>query len=907
MTKEEFLEKFWIEDEKTFDWQSISKLKINYSDEISKLLLDYILENNPSSLNEEREIKVWNTLFYLITGIRVYGNNKFLTKLNNLKINFLREKYFSQIDIDSKSWLDMIIKNCFELKDNEQTITTILNLKKLSIETKKDYIRKNSEQINKKILNYIHDDKIKSIIKDIVFEYEENINNHFEKNDLLKIEIKNDDDDSAYKKFVDNISNCHQKFIEKVNKETERWNDLKKNHSSSFKKRKLDKLKNIIDEKEKIIEEIENKKNLIKDYEQEININKDYIEEILKERKAESVEKIEEKIKQEIKEKKKYIEELKDDINKIKHELGKDNVKKIENYEDEIEWLEKEIDEEEGIILDINWEKNCIEEILEEIYNGKSIQKIKEEIDEEKKSLIIEKEWKKEILKEIDGKGYIKKIRDKIKEKEKQIEEIEQQIKIKERRIKEIEDEFELNNELKEISAYKYEIEWAQEEIDEEEGMIDEIKKNKEQIEEIEQEIKTERKWIEENKKEIEKYEKLKNKKGKLLSSIKIKNISPENLSIKSPLTVFHSDWGGGKTFFFEELVLWFNKNKDEKIKKIKVINLWKHIHQQTNIIKEFNNILIKSISYSLPKKSKFLFFFSKIWKYLWWFNEKFKNSLKGRWWWFAHFISGILFKFTSYEKLIYKLSRKMETTIIIFDNIERLENLVPEIIKIIQFYSSYYNFIFVLSMNKNAVNFSNFVNIPGEDPIDKFNTLGVWFHYKQNYKPLLRKYGIPNDAIQKINEILNQAKIEKKSNAKTVLSIRELEKLLDLHYNGYNWDEDWNKIKYNFYWFFDKKIWQNNLIKDDVKEFISYINKHYNRLNSNQNMKRLEQNDPIFDEIIKKYDENDEIIYWFNHFLEGVKNKSNEAIEINSLERIVYKYIYNEIEKKYNEIKKIK
>lgn len=413
-------------------------------------------------------------------------------------------------------------------------------------------------------------------------------------------------------------------------------------------------------------------------------------------------------------------------------------------------------------------------------------------------------------------------------------------------------------------------------------------------------------------------------KSEKLQYLTNVKNISPENLSIKSPLTIFHASWGLGKTFFIEELVLWFERNRNQKIKttkekkqsnvkkeikKIYVINLWEHIYKETDVIKEFSRIIRKVIFYALQNKwQKFCFFF-QFWKFLWWMTEKSKNSLKSKnlWGKSVHFILNIFYKLSSNEKLIHKLSLKMDKTIVVLDNIERLENLVPEVIKIIQLYSSFSNFIFVLPMNKNAIKFGDYVNNYGEDAIDKFNTLGVWFDFKPNYRELLNKYQIPNNIIPKIIQILNKEK-SNKNNDKYVLTIRELQKLLNTHYsNIYNWGKEWKEKKYNFYWLFDKKIWQNNLIKEDINSFMWYMFKYDSR--DNGNVGELSPDDPVFDEIIELDDNYEEVVDWFRKWLkskakeDALKERNNS---INFLEEKLYQYIYDSIEARYNKITQI-
>lgn len=407
------------------------------------------------------------------------------------------------------------------------------------------------------------------------------------------------------------------------------------------------------------------------------------------------------------------------------------------------------------------------------------------------------------------------------------------------------------------------------------------------------------------NEEELKKWkkEKIKNlKKTSLSKKVKkkkrkeIKSFYKQKTSIKSPLTIFDSSWGNGKTTFFESLKeKLLSSEKKLPIENIEIINLFEHIFKETDVIKEFSKIMYKIIY-----KQKFC----KLGFWILWGcfylnrNKKFQYSLKLKKWSWLEII--ILFPFWILIKAlqyiitkipikwyINKISKKIKPTILVLDEIERLENWIPEIIKIIQFYSLFSNFIFILPMNKSTINFGNFVQMPGEDPIDKFINLGVYFSYTTSYQTILIDYKFPLD---QINIIINILKTP--NNTREFLSIRELEKLLDnIHYDEYNWNDDWNKNKYNFGWLFDaKEIWKNNLLRDSIRNLINELI-------------RLEVPDNINKEIINQLKNNnidDYIIKW----LEDFTLENNNILWTNQIFVEQFnKYIYDEIEKNYKKI----
>lgn len=406
------------------------------------------------------------------------------------------------------------------------------------------------------------------------------------------------------------------------------------------------------------------------------------------------------------------------------------------------------------------------------------------------------------------------------------------------------------------------------------------------------------------NEEELKKWkkEKIKNlKKTSLSKKVKkkkrkeIKSFYKQKTSIKSPLTIFDSSWGNGKTTFFESLKeKLLSSEKELPIENIEIINLFEHVFKETDVIKEFSKIMYKIIYKQKFCKLGFWILWGSFYLNR---NKKFQYSLKLKKWSWLEII--ILFPFwiliESLQYIITKIpikwyinriSKKIKPTILVLDEIERLENWIPEIIKIIQFYSLFSNFIFILTMNKSTINFSNLVQIPGEDPIDKFINLGVYFSYTPNYQTILKDYKFPSDQINIIINILRTP-----YNKKDFLSIRQLEKLLDnIHYDEYDWDDDWNKNKYNFGWLFDEKgIWNNNLLNDSIRNLINELI-------------RLKAPDKINIEIINELNNNidDYILKWLKDF---TSRKDNILWTEEIFVKQFHKYIYDEIEKNYKKI----
>ena len=303
------------------------------------------------------------------------------------------------------------------------------------------------------------------------------------------------------------------------------------------------------------------------------------------------------------------------------------------------------------------------------------------------------------------------------------------------------------------------------------------------------------------------------------------KSINPEKQSIKSPLTILHGPWGSGKTFFIEELVRqWDQIICDEAVvfKNIVVIDLWEYIHSDTNIILELSQHFCEIIYNFLPIKQRRQIIKKKFKKLL--KDELFSALNKNKYLkWF--FKSSKIFwpekyKKSSPRKELENYVKDLDPTIVVFDNIERLEHKVVEIVKVIQFFSFLPNFIFILPMNKSAVKFANYQSNEEEDSIDKYITLDVWFEYKQNYSNLLRKNSFPEEYISELNDQLNTPQ-KNENDIGYVLTIRELEKALQINNLKTELINIMEKNKYEGFYSFGQLIWPNIILEKDVVSFM--------------------------------------------------------------------------------------
>lgn len=235
--------------------------------------------------------------------------------------------------------------------------------------------------------------------------------------------------------------------------------------------------------------------------------------------------------------------------------------------------------------------------------------------------------------------------------------------------------------------------------------------------------------------------------------------IDVESLIYKSPLTLFHSDWGQGKTYFFEQLIhncFISKKIKLEKygFKKIIMIDLWKYINTDNFV----NEIVYEIYKFLLNGNQKFVNMFKKLVK------ESTKaagiillNCLSGGFLGLSYNLSNPIIKDIN---KINKDLKKIEPTIVIFDNLERLENNVLFVFKLIQKISMINNLIIILPMDKSKLYINNISQI--DYWLEKYITLGNYFIFSQNYKDLLKKELEEHNLIylELINEIFESEKL---------------------------------------------------------------------------------------------------------------------------------------------------
>lgn len=122
-------------------------IKSNNSQKILSLYLKNEIERRNLFKKDIDQVPGYETLFTIITGIsQISGNPKFLTQLNNSDLANLKKEYFLLINKKNDSILESRIICYFvgdnEMEDDENTIITILNLDKLDIKMKEQYIEK---------------------------------------------------------------------------------------------------------------------------------------------------------------------------------------------------------------------------------------------------------------------------------------------------------------------------------------------------------------------------------------------------------------------------------------------------------------------------------------------------------------------------------------------------------------------------------------------------------------------------------------------------------------------------------------------------------------------------------------------------------------------------------------------
>ncbi|MGL5521784.1 MAG: P-loop NTPase fold protein, partial [Metamycoplasmataceae bacterium] len=275
----------------------------------------------------------------------------------------------------------------------------------------------------------------------------------------------------------------------------------------------------------------------------------------------------------------------------------------------------------------------------------------------------------------------------------------------------------------------------------------------------------------------------------------------PENVSLKSPLTIIDAPWGEGKTFFIESLVKYIaNKDSDIKssiFKKIIIIDAWKYSSTKDVpnelMIELFSKIVkIKSKKKTIDKFTKFL-------------NQTFIARLNNKW--------GTEIKLEEWDEekeIIKEINKEIYEPVLIFlDNIERLEENTWEVMKAIQKMSSLKNFMFVLPMNRKNLDTNKSSNY-GEEKIDKYISL-TGYKFKQNYIGLLKEKGFNEPDIDSLNRILqNEINDEK-------ISVRDLYKYIEKQ----NLNEEFKKSFFHGFYIFKDFFQNNEIIKNEIKNRI--------------------------------------------------------------------------------------
>lgn len=259
----------------------------------------------------------------------------------------------------------------------------------------------------------------------------------------------------------------------------------------------------------------------------------------------------------------------------------------------------------------------------------------------------------------------------------------------------------------------------------------------------------------------IKKHEELRIKSESLVRIL----FEPENIQIKSPMTIINAPWGVGKTFFIENVcdLILSGEIKPTLIGKIIIIDTWKF-----SCAKEMPDELIFEIFSILMKDSdkktriKLFEFIKNV------YNISLRPLLNTA-------LCTELEKLNSTNKNTEnKLKKHSENsnylTVIFLDNIERLGKNSWEIIKSIQRLTSLENYIFVMPMNKDKLNDSQSLN--GEWSIEKYINMPL-YNFEQNYVSILNKNNFNLIDCKMLNKFLN-VPIEGNQ-----ISIRELKYIL--------------------------------------------------------------------------------------------------------------------------------
>ena len=386
----------------------------------------------------------------------------------------------------------------------------------------------------------------------------------------------------------------------------------------------------------------------------------------------------------------------------------------------------------------------------------------------------------------------------------------------------------------------------------------------------------------------------------------KNKSIIREEEFAKSPLTILHGPWGSGKTFFIKELIKkWDTLVEGLKLdfKNIIYIDLSQHFYSSTDVVLEFTEIFYEILLCFLPEdelnKKEIMKRVLKLVKY--WFSQssRIQNTKN----FFSKSYKIAKNKYNPFSnknnirKHVEEIVKKIQPTIVVLDNIERLGNSISDIIKIIRFYSYFPNFLFILPMNKTAIKFSD-LEIE-EESIEKYITLDVWFEYRQDYSNLLNnynlgrreicskygEYGFKYQYVDEINSVLRMP-LKNQNNIEYNLTLRQLKKTLE-KYNLDNWMVSaFSENKYRGFLFFNKFIWKNDVLNQDIKELIKVIQSTYH-------------SDLIKENFLNEFGTNSLVTNHLNYLLKI--NKNFFCINFN-----IFKNEFDEYRKSLNDQKEI-
>ncbi len=362
--------------------------------------------------------------------------------------------------------------------------------------------------------------------------------------------------------------------------------------------------------------------------------------------------------------------------------------------------------------------------------------------------------------------------------------------------------------------------------------------------------------------------------------------MNPEKLRYSSPITIFDAKWGMGKTYFFEKLIencILNNKInlKEYGFERIFLIDLWEYINNEEMI----NDIVFDVYKKLVPKNISMKNFIKNITNKGLSFAGVFLGNL------FTNGNLGLSINLDNeINKDIEKIKKDLkniEPTIIVFDNLERLENNSIEIIKLIQKISNIKNLLIILPMNKEQFYMNN---TSGESKIDKYITLGKYFEFKQDYSNILFNKGVNKNYIKLINILLKE---EKNGH---ILSIRSLEKTID----SITINDNFKKSKYEGMKYLNDCLWEckksiKNIFREDLNIIFNFVHDIINLFEMWQvknNSLSLNFNFKYFSNLCNNYGLHESIINKINSIYRF--NNSNYQVSINNhldvcFEQILY------------------